>query len=163
MVVLGVAERFRCVSPQWVRERCFQHAEQDMEGRWDYRISFPFRTGTAVVFLHMHIELPFLLQCFPSLKKVQLPSLSKLPFKSIDQKFMEKSKNQLNNFLQVRKQTTEWWKYQKLRQLYVHLFCPMWIWWPQLFSFYHTFIATIWKILVLHCALVNVSISNTFC
>lgn len=52
-------------------------------------------------------ELPFLLQCFPSLKKVQLPSLSKLPFKSIDQKFMEKSKNQLNNFLQVRKQTTE--------------------------------------------------------
>ncbi|XP_074947352.1 sorting nexin-25 isoform X2 [Phalacrocorax aristotelis] len=38
--------------------------------------------------------------CFPSLKKVQLPSLSKLPFKSIDQKFMEKSKNQLNNFLQ---------------------------------------------------------------
>lgn len=41
------------------------------------------------------------LQCFPSLKKVQLPSLSKLPFKSIDQKFMEKSKNQLNKFLQV--------------------------------------------------------------
>ncbi|OXB76769.1 UNVERIFIED_CONTAM: hypothetical protein H355_016250 [Colinus virginianus] len=39
-------------------------------------------------------------ECFPSLKKVQLPSLSKLPFKSIDQKFMEKSKNQLNNFLQ---------------------------------------------------------------
>ncbi|NWI06665.1 SNX25 protein, partial [Tichodroma muraria] len=39
-------------------------------------------------------------QCFPSLKKVQLPSLSKLPFKSVDQKFMEKSKNQLNNFLQ---------------------------------------------------------------
>lgn len=40
-------------------------------------------------------------QCFPSLKKVQLPSLSKLPFKSIDHKFMEKSKNQLNKFLQV--------------------------------------------------------------
>uniref|UniRef100_A0A8B9Q614 Sorting nexin 25 n=1 Tax=Apteryx owenii TaxID=8824 RepID=A0A8B9Q614_APTOW len=39
-------------------------------------------------------------ECFPSLKKVQLPSLSKLPFKSVDQKFMEKSKNQLNNFLQ---------------------------------------------------------------
>uniref|UniRef100_A0AC11BX46 Sorting nexin 25 n=1 Tax=Ovis aries TaxID=9940 RepID=A0AC11BX46_SHEEP len=39
-------------------------------------------------------------ECFPSLKKVQLPSLSKLPFKSIDQKFMEKSKNQLNKFLQ---------------------------------------------------------------
>ncbi|KAM9043538.1 sorting nexin-25 isoform 3-T3 [Megaptera novaeangliae] len=41
-------------------------------------------------------------ECFPSLKKVQLPSLSKLPFKSVDQKFMEKSKNQLNKFLQVR-------------------------------------------------------------
>nr|KAF6480899.1 hypothetical protein HJG59_010693 [Molossus molossus] len=39
-------------------------------------------------------------ECFPSLKKVQLPSLSKLPFKSMDQKFMEKSKNQLNKFLQ---------------------------------------------------------------
>uniref|UniRef100_A0A8B9Y882 Sorting nexin 25 n=2 Tax=Bos TaxID=9903 RepID=A0A8B9Y882_BOSMU len=39
-------------------------------------------------------------ECFPSLKKVQLPSLSKLPFKSVDQKFMEKSKNQLNKFLQ---------------------------------------------------------------
>lgn len=43
----------------------------------------------------------YLLQCFPSLKKVQLPSLSKLPFKSIDQKFLDKSKNQLNTFLQV--------------------------------------------------------------
>ncbi|XP_056415889.1 sorting nexin-25 isoform X3 [Hyla sarda] len=41
-----------------------------------------------------------LCECFPSLKKVQLPSLSKLPFKSIDQKFLEKSKTQLNNFLQ---------------------------------------------------------------
>ncbi|XP_043402020.1 sorting nexin-25 isoform X3 [Chelonia mydas] len=39
-------------------------------------------------------------ECFPSLKKLQLPSLSKLPFKSVDQKFMEKSKNQLNSFLQ---------------------------------------------------------------
>ncbi|XP_060102448.1 sorting nexin-25 isoform X2 [Heteronotia binoei] len=39
-------------------------------------------------------------ECFPSLKKAQLPSLSKLPFKSVDQKFMEKSRNQLNNFLQ---------------------------------------------------------------
>ncbi|XP_054845769.1 sorting nexin-25 [Eublepharis macularius] len=39
-------------------------------------------------------------ECFPSLKKAQLPSLSKLPFKSVDQKFMEKSKNQLNTFLQ---------------------------------------------------------------
>uniref|UniRef100_A0A8C2G9M5 Sorting nexin 25 n=1 Tax=Cyprinus carpio TaxID=7962 RepID=A0A8C2G9M5_CYPCA len=42
-----------------------------------------------------------LTECFPSLKKVQLPSLSKLPFKSIDQKFLDKSKNQLNMFLQV--------------------------------------------------------------
>ncbi|XP_060783875.1 sorting nexin-25 isoform X4 [Neoarius graeffei] len=41
-----------------------------------------------------------LTECFPSLKKVQLPSLSKLPFKSVDQKFLEKSKNQLNTFLQ---------------------------------------------------------------
>uniref|UniRef100_A0A8C1K5D2 Sorting nexin 25 n=1 Tax=Cyprinus carpio TaxID=7962 RepID=A0A8C1K5D2_CYPCA len=41
-----------------------------------------------------------LTECFPSLKKVQLPSLSKLPFKSIDQKFLDKSKNQLNMFLQ---------------------------------------------------------------
>ncbi|XP_072857485.2 sorting nexin-25 isoform X1 [Pogona vitticeps] len=41
-----------------------------------------------------------LCECFPSLKKAQLPSLSKLPFKSIDQKFMEKSRNQLNSFLQ---------------------------------------------------------------
>lgn len=40
-------------------------------------------------------------QCFPSLKKLQLPSLSKLPFKSIDQKFLDKSKMQLNAFLQV--------------------------------------------------------------
>lgn len=41
-----------------------------------------------------------LTECFPSLKKLQLPSLSKLPFKSIDQKFLDKSKNQLNTFLQ---------------------------------------------------------------
>ncbi|KAJ8383106.1 hypothetical protein SKAU_G00038840 [Synaphobranchus kaupii] len=41
-----------------------------------------------------------LTECFPSLKKVQLPSVSKLPFKSIDQKFLDKSKNQLNTFLQ---------------------------------------------------------------
>ncbi|XP_033830028.1 sorting nexin-25 [Periophthalmus magnuspinnatus] len=41
-----------------------------------------------------------LTECFPSLKKLQLPSLSKLPFKSIDQKFLEKSKTQLNAFLQ---------------------------------------------------------------
>ena len=44
-------------------------------------------------------------QCFPSLKKLQLPSLSKLPFKSIDQKFLDKSKTQLNAFLQVSMQT----------------------------------------------------------
>ncbi|XP_032656235.1 sorting nexin-25 isoform X4 [Chelonoidis abingdonii] len=48
-------------------------------------------------FQNLHRKLS---ECFPSLKKVQLPSLSKLPFKSIDQKFMEKSKNQLNSFLQ---------------------------------------------------------------
>ncbi|XP_077465835.1 sorting nexin-25-like [Stigmatopora argus] len=41
-----------------------------------------------------------LTECFPSLKKLQLPSLSKLPFKSIDQKFLDKSKIQLNTFLQ---------------------------------------------------------------
>ncbi|XP_075959319.1 sorting nexin-25 isoform X2 [Anarhichas minor] len=39
-------------------------------------------------------------ECFPSLKKLQLPSLSKLPFKSIDQKFLDKSRTQLNAFLQ---------------------------------------------------------------
>ncbi|KAA0709789.1 Sorting nexin-25 [Triplophysa tibetana] len=41
-----------------------------------------------------------LTECFPSLKKVQLPSLSKLPFKSVDQKFLDKSKTQLNTVLQ---------------------------------------------------------------
>ncbi|XP_043402021.1 sorting nexin-25 isoform X4 [Chelonia mydas] len=48
-------------------------------------------------FQNLHRKLS---ECFPSLKKLQLPSLSKLPFKSVDQKFMEKSKNQLNSFLQ---------------------------------------------------------------
>ncbi|XP_073498655.1 sorting nexin-25 isoform X2 [Phyllobates terribilis] len=48
-------------------------------------------------FQNLHRKLS---EYFPSLKKVQLPSLSKLPFKSIDQKFLEKSKTQLNNFLQ---------------------------------------------------------------
>uniref|UniRef100_A0ABI7X252 Sorting nexin 25 n=1 Tax=Felis catus TaxID=9685 RepID=A0ABI7X252_FELCA len=48
-------------------------------------------------FQNLHRKLS---ECFPSLKKVQLPSLSKLPFKSVDHKFMEKSKNQLNKFLQ---------------------------------------------------------------
>ncbi|KAM9329335.1 sorting nexin-25 [Gastrophryne carolinensis] len=48
-------------------------------------------------FQNLHRKLS---ECFPCLKKVQLPSLSKLPFKSVDQKFLEKSKVQLNNFLQ---------------------------------------------------------------
>ncbi|XP_068134800.1 sorting nexin-25 isoform X2 [Hyperolius riggenbachi] len=48
-------------------------------------------------FQNLHRKLS---ECYPSLKKVQLPSLSKLPFKSVDQKFLEKSKAQLNNFLQ---------------------------------------------------------------
>ncbi|XP_058427199.1 sorting nexin-25 isoform X4 [Marmota monax] len=48
-------------------------------------------------FQNLHRKLS---ECVPSIKKVQLPSLSKLPFKSIDHKFMEKSKNQLNKFLQ---------------------------------------------------------------
>ncbi|XP_077135718.1 sorting nexin-25 isoform X1 [Ranitomeya variabilis] len=48
-------------------------------------------------FQNLHRKLS---EYFPPLKKVQLPSLSKLPFKSIDQKFLEKSKTQLNNFLQ---------------------------------------------------------------
>ncbi|XP_028834419.1 sorting nexin-25-like isoform X3 [Denticeps clupeoides] len=41
-----------------------------------------------------------LVQCFPLLKKIPLPVVSKLPFRSIDQKFLEKSKIQLNYFLQ---------------------------------------------------------------
>ncbi|XP_073910955.1 sorting nexin-25 isoform X1 [Castor canadensis] len=48
-------------------------------------------------FQNLHRKLS---ECVPSLKKVQLPSLSKLPFKSVDHKFLEKSKNQLNKFLQ---------------------------------------------------------------
>ncbi|XP_053559859.1 sorting nexin-25 [Bombina bombina] len=48
-------------------------------------------------FQNLHRKLS---ECFPSLKKIQLPSISKLPFKSIDHKFLEKSKNQLNHFLQ---------------------------------------------------------------
>ncbi|KAG8453704.1 hypothetical protein GDO86_000364 [Hymenochirus boettgeri] len=48
-------------------------------------------------FQNLHRKLS---ECFPSLKKVPLPSLSKLPFKSIDQKFLDKSKTQLNLFLQ---------------------------------------------------------------
>ncbi|XP_072262241.1 sorting nexin-25 isoform X2 [Pyxicephalus adspersus] len=49
-------------------------------------------------FQNLHRKLS---DCFPLLKKVQLPSLSKLPFKSVDQKFLEKSKAQLNNFLEL--------------------------------------------------------------
>ncbi|XP_037666626.1 sorting nexin-25-like [Choloepus didactylus] len=49
-------------------------------------------------FQHLHRKLS---GHFPSLKKAQLPSLSRLPFKSIDQKFLEKSKNQLNKFLRI--------------------------------------------------------------
>ncbi|NP_001359272.1 sorting nexin-25 isoform 2 [Mus musculus] len=48
-------------------------------------------------FQNLHRKLS---ECVPSLKKVQLPSLSKLPFKSIDHKFLGKSRNQLNAFLQ---------------------------------------------------------------
>ncbi|XP_051038319.1 sorting nexin-25 isoform X2 [Phodopus roborovskii] len=48
-------------------------------------------------FQNLHRKLS---ECVPSLKKVQLPSLSKMPFRSIDHKFLEKSKNQLNKFLQ---------------------------------------------------------------
>ncbi|CAB1325122.1 unnamed protein product [Coregonus sp. 'balchen'] len=54
-------------------------------------------TRKLIEFQALHRKLT---ECFPTLKKVQLPSVSKLPFKSIDQKFLEKSKNQLNTFLQ---------------------------------------------------------------
>lgn len=54
-------------------------------------------TRKLIEFQALHRKLT---ECFPTLKKVQLPSVSKLPFKSIDQKFLEKSKNQLNSFLQ---------------------------------------------------------------
>lgn len=82
--------------------RCF--LERGVEVRWQQKGIFSFPFWTTCLFLCIHLSWPVLslTQCFPSLKKVQLPSLSKLPFKSIDQKFMEKSKNQLNNFLQVR-------------------------------------------------------------
>ncbi|XP_036984788.2 sorting nexin-25 [Artibeus jamaicensis] len=67
---------------------------QDVEGVETKNWTVPRRLSE---FQNLHRKLS---ECFPSLKKVQLPSLSKLPFKSVDQKFMEKSKNQLNKFLQ---------------------------------------------------------------
>lgn len=67
---------------------------QDVEGVETKNWTVPRRLSE---FQNLHRKLG---ECFPSLKKVQLPSLSKLPFKSVDQKFMEKSKNQLNKFLQ---------------------------------------------------------------
>ncbi|XP_023279130.1 sorting nexin-25 [Seriola lalandi dorsalis] len=64
--------------------------EETANSRWNVQ-----RKLTEFQMLHRKLT-----ECFPSLKKLQLPSLSKLPFKSIDQKFLEKSKTQLNAFLQ---------------------------------------------------------------
>lgn len=64
--------------------------EETVKSRWTVQ-----RKLTEFQMLHRKLT-----ECFPSLKKLQLPSLSKLPFKSIDQKFLEKSKTQLNAFLQ---------------------------------------------------------------
>ncbi|CAK6969351.1 sorting nexin-25 [Scomber scombrus] len=64
--------------------------EETANSRWSVQ-----RKLTEFQMLHRKLT-----ECFPSLKKVQLPSLSKLPFKSIDQKFLDKSKTQLNAFLQ---------------------------------------------------------------
>uniref|UniRef100_A0A673CQ66 Sorting nexin 25 n=1 Tax=Sphaeramia orbicularis TaxID=375764 RepID=A0A673CQ66_9TELE len=71
---------------------CVSLAEGESAGnsRWSVQ-----RKLTEFQMLHRKLT-----ECFPSLKKLQLPSLSKLPFKSIDQKFLEKSKTQLNAFLQ---------------------------------------------------------------
>ncbi|XP_072296149.1 sorting nexin-25 [Eucyclogobius newberryi] len=65
-------------------------ADESSHSRWTVQ-----RKLTEFQILHRKLT-----ECFPSLKKLQLPSLSKLPFKSIDQKFLEKSKTQLNAFLQ---------------------------------------------------------------
>ncbi|KAK1887408.1 hypothetical protein KUDE01_028197, partial [Dissostichus eleginoides] len=65
-------------------------AEEMANSRWNVQ-----RKLTEFQMLHRKLT-----ECFPSLKKLQLPSLSKLPFKSIDQKFLDKSKTQLNAFLQ---------------------------------------------------------------
>lgn len=64
--------------------------EEAANSRWSVQ-----RKLTEFQMLHRKLT-----ECFPSLKKLQLPSLSKLPFKSIDQKFLDKSKTQLNAFLQ---------------------------------------------------------------
>lgn len=64
--------------------------EETANTRWSVQ-----RKLTEFQMLHRKLT-----ECFPSLKKLQLPSLSKLPFKSIDQKFLDKSKTQLNAFLQ---------------------------------------------------------------
>ncbi|CAM9170096.1 unnamed protein product [Lampetra planeri] len=64
--------------------------EETPNSRWNVH-----RKLTEFQMLHRKLT-----ECFPSLKKLQLPSLSKLPFKSIDQKFLDKSKMQLNAFLQ---------------------------------------------------------------
>ncbi|KAM9377596.1 sorting nexin-25 isoform 2-T2 [Pholidichthys leucotaenia] len=64
--------------------------EETANSRWSVQ-----RKLTEFQMLHRKLT-----ECFPSLKKLQLPSLSKLPFKSIDQKFLDKSKIQLNAFLQ---------------------------------------------------------------
>ncbi|XP_035525516.1 LOW QUALITY PROTEIN: sorting nexin-25 [Morone saxatilis] len=64
--------------------------EESANSRWSVQ-----RKLTEFQMLHRKLT-----ECFPSLKKLQLPSLSKLPFKSIDQKFLDKSKTQLNAFLQ---------------------------------------------------------------
>ncbi|XP_074503835.1 sorting nexin-25 [Sebastes fasciatus] len=64
--------------------------EETANSRWSVQ-----RKLTEFQMLHRKLT-----ECFPSLKKLQLPSLSKLPFKSIDQKFLDKSKTQLNAFLQ---------------------------------------------------------------
>ncbi|XP_077589232.1 sorting nexin-25 [Stigmatopora nigra] len=71
---------------------CVSLAEGDeaVNSRWNVQ-----RKLTEFHGLHRKLT-----ECFPSLKKLQLPSLSKLPFKSIDQKFLDKSKIQLNTFLQ---------------------------------------------------------------
>ncbi|XP_058505759.1 sorting nexin-25 [Solea solea] len=67
-----------------------EEGEEMANSRWSVQ-----RKLTEFQMLHRKLT-----ECFPSLKKLQLPSLSKLPFKSIDQKFLDKSKTQLNAFLQ---------------------------------------------------------------
>ncbi|KAM7000728.1 sorting nexin-25 isoform 1-T1 [Tautogolabrus adspersus] len=64
--------------------------EETGNSRWSVQ-----RKLTEFQILHRKLT-----ECFPLLKKLQLPSISKLPFKSIDQKFLDKSKTQLNAFLQ---------------------------------------------------------------